>query len=84
MGVVSSPIVHLPTGADVECTFYNKLDDAPPSTPTDTPTDTPMPDDPCVGFALGDVNGPTAKPGDEREVNAIDAAFILHRRAANL
>ena len=33
--------------------------------------------DPCNGFAVGDVNGPKAKLGDERRINSIDAALIL-------
>jgi len=65
----------------------------PTNTPVTLPTFTPTPTrtsevlptavgptptvDVCKGFAVGDVNGPKAKPGDERRINAIDAAFIL-------
>ena len=68
--------IHLEQGDDVECTFYNKLDEEP--------TITPVPPKTCDDFAMGDVNGPEAKPGDERKVNSIDAAIILQFNAGHI
>jgi hypothetical protein len=56
-------------GADVECTFYNKLDEEP------------VTEDPCDGYAIGDVNGPDAARGDEHNINPIDSALILQYNA---
>jgi len=31
----------------------------------------------CEGYPIGDVNGPKAKPGDERRINSIDSSIVL-------
>lgn len=62
---------HTPTGVPPTPT-NTRVSDVLPTAVGPTPTV-----DRCEGYAVGDVNGPKAKPGDERRINSIDAAIIL-------
>ncbi len=67
--------IHLEQGEDVECTFFNRRKETP---------NTPVAPKTCADYAIGDVNGPTAKPWEERSINAIDAAIILQFNAGHI